>query len=276
MSYDSKEQGQKSGEPFFLYRFSTSGNDTFLTSERDDYVRDQGLPEEQVYATMAISHGRIKKTGDLERVPLSVTMPLSNDFAAGFLAKTGTVVTSVTIFRGHRNDLDSEIVVVWKGRVMSAKAPDNTVDLNCESIHTSMRRSGLRARYTRKCRHVLYGGKCGLDLDAHYDAASATGYSGDVLTLSEAAAQADGWYAGGVLKFGDFRGFITKHVGTQVTVRRMPSGLLHAIDLDPTPVEIAPGCDLLIDTCDQKYGNHFAHGGFPDMPRLNPFIVGLK
>jgi hypothetical protein len=86
----------------------------------------------------------------------------------------------------------------------------------------------------------------------------------------------NGWFRGGVLRHAGILGFITGHVGDAFTLScRMPD-LEAAIDAPQaqTLVEIAPGCDLLCDTCKAKFGNLLNFGGFPDIPGRNPFWGG--
>jgi hypothetical protein len=99
-----------------------------------------------------------------------------------------------------------------------------------------------------------------------------------------AAAQPDGWFRGGVLRFGVQLGFIIGHVGATITLSRPMPELASALAnpaLDPVTgaplpitIDIAPGCDLRAETCTAKFGNLLNFGGFPAIPGRNPFGGG--
>ncbi|WP_323033201.1 phage BR0599 family protein [Paracoccus sp. (in: a-proteobacteria)] len=106
----------------------------------------------------------------------------------------------------------------------------------------------------------------------------------NAVTIPEAAEQPDGWFRGGVLRFGAQLGFITGHAGAVLTLSRAMPELAAALAApgvdpetsDPLPVlvDIAPGCDLRAATCAAKFGNLANFGGFPEIPGRNPFGGG--
>ena len=108
-----------------------------------------------------------------------------------------------------------------------------------------------------------------------------TAASGPAVTIPEAAGHPDGWFRGGVLRFGTQLGFIIGQVGAVITLSRPIPELAAAlaepqIDTDtgnplPVLVDIAPGCDLRASTCAAKFGNLANFGGFPEIPGRNPF-----
>jgi uncharacterized phage protein (TIGR02218 family) len=156
--------------------------------------------------------------------------------------------------------------------------------LTCESVFSTLRRAGVRAKYQRLCRHALYGRGCGLDIAISWLTGTVTAVSGNAVTIPEAAGQPDGWFRGGVLRFGTQLGFITGHAGALLTLSRPMPELAAAIaapDIDPDTgdplpvfVDLAPGCDLRAATCAAKFGNLPNFGGFPDIPGRNPFGGG--
>ncbi len=220
------------------------------------------------------------QTSEIERGRLELTWPLSHPFARRFLAPLGNTPVTLTIFRGHEQVL-GETVAHWKGRVVGAEVEGVRILLNCESVFSTLRRAGVRAKYQRLCRHALYGRGCGLDIGFHWQTGTVTAVSGNALTIPEAAGQPDGWFRGGVLRFGAQLGFITGHVGTTLTLSRPMPELAAALAApevdpetdDPLPVvaDIAPGCDLRASTCAAKFGNLANFGGFPEIPGRNPF-----
>ena len=132
----------------------------------------------------------------------------------------------------------------------------------------------------------VYGRGCGLDIAFHWQSGAVTETSagGAVVTIPAAAGEADGWYRGGVLRFGLQLGFITGHAGAMIALSRpMPelAAALAAPELDaesgdplPVMVDLAPGCDLRPATCADKFGNLANFGGFPEIPGRNPLGGG--
>jgi uncharacterized phage protein (TIGR02218 family) len=199
------------------------------------------------------------------------------------LAPLGNQPVTLTIFRGHEQVL-GETVAHWKGRVVGAEVEGARLILSAESIFSTLRRAGVRAKYQSLCRHALYGRGCGLDIAQHLAILTVAAVSGATVTVPGAAAQPDGWYRSGVLRFGVQLGFIIGHVGATITLSRPMPELATALanpTLDPVTgapqpiaVDIAPGCDLRAETCAAKFGNLLNFGGFPSIPGRNPFGGG--
>lgn len=276
MTYNTLETSTAEGRPLFLYRFAEGAETWRFASRPVDWVVPGGTvandADDTTWSASPVAHGNVVQSGDPRRVDLSITFPLSDPFARRYLGPRGSAVTTLTIFRGHEQVPD-EVVAHWKGRIVSARVEGVRITLQAESLFTAMRRQGVRARYQRLCRHVLYAGGCRLDIAEVLVAATATGRSGVQITVPEAAAQPDGFYRGGVLRHAGVPGFIIGHIGATLTLSgRMPT-LEVAID-DPeviASVEIAPGCDLRRDTCASRFDNLLNFGGFPDIPGRNPF-----
>ncbi|MEX0368802.1 MAG: phage BR0599 family protein [Ruegeria sp.] len=276
MTYDQLETSTAEGRPLFLYRFAEGSETWRFTNRATDWVVPGGTladePGDTTWTASALSHGSVIQSGDPRRTDLGLAFPLSDPFARRYLGPRGSAVTTLTVFRGHEQVLD-ELVAHWKGRIVSAWVEGVRITLQAESLFTAMRRQGVRARYQRLCRHVLYAGGCRLDIADFLVSGTATARSGLQITVPEAAAQPDGWYRGGVLRHAGVPGFIIGHVGTTLTLAgRMPA-LKAEID-DPgvtASVELAPGCDLRRETCVTRFNNLLNFGGFPDIPGRNPF-----
>ena len=279
MSYAIIETSAEEGRPYYLYQFVEGAQVWRFTGRAADWM-SAGGGGEIIWEAAAVAHGVVVQTGEIERGRLELTWPLSHPFARRFLAPLGNQAVTLTIFRGHEQ-VPGETVAHWKGRVVGAEAEGQRILLSAESLFSTLRRAGVRAKYQRLCRHVLYGRGCGLDVAQHWQPGIVTASSGAAVTIPEAAAEPDGWYRGGVLRFGSQMGFLIGHAGATLTLSRpMPelAAALAAPDLDPvtgTPlpvfVDLAPGCDLRAATCSAKFGNLLNFGGFPEIPGRNPF-----
>lgn len=285
MTYASIEASVAEGRPYFLYQFVEGDQVWRFTSRASAWTSAGSGGTEITWEPAAVAHGDVVQTSEIERGRLELTWPLSHPFARRFLAPLGNSPVTLTIFRGHEQVL-GETVAHWKGRVVGAEVEGQRILLQAESIFSTLRRTGVRAKYQRLCRHALYGRGCGLDLALYWLTGRVTAISANALsaTIPEASAQPDGWYRGGVLRFGVQLGFITGHAGAVLTLSRPMPELATAfatpeIDPDtsepmPLLVDIAPGCDLRVTTCAAKFDNLLNFGGFPEIPGRNPLGGG--
>jgi uncharacterized phage protein (TIGR02218 family) len=283
MTYASIESSPAEGRPYFLYQFIEGAQLWRFTSRAGAWTSAGSGGEAITWEPAAVAHGDVVQTSEIERGRLELTWPLSHPFARGFLAPMGNTPVTLTIFRGHEQVL-GETVAHWKGRVVGAEVEGQRIILSCESVFSTLRRAGVRAKYQRLCRHALYGRGCGLDIALHWQGGVVASVAGNAVTIPQAADAPEGWYRGGVLRFGPQLGFITWHSGAGLTLSRpMPeiAAGLGAPESDPETgeplpllVDLAPGCDLRAATCAAKFGNLANFGGFPEIPGRNPLGGG--
>lgn len=262
MSYAIQDASIESGQPVELYEFVQREISWYFNTSVDPVVHN-GI----TYVPANIARSGYSVSNEIDKSQVVLTFPRDASFVAQFIAKNPDFVTTLTIKRGHTSDSVDDFIVYWKGRVLSAKSSGSRVELTCESVFSSMRRHGLRARYQRNCRHVLYGSACGVLQATHTIAAQVTGQSGDEASLTAVGSYADGYFSGGILKLpsGGLR-FITNHTGSVVKLNK-------PLDADSggLNVEVSPGCDHLKATCHSKFNNVINFGGFPYIPGVNPF-----
>ncbi|WP_210236335.1 hypothetical protein, partial [Mesorhizobium sp. M2D.F.Ca.ET.232.01.1.1] len=151
------------------------------------------------------------------------------------------------------------------------------IKVSVESVFTSMRRPGCRARYQRTCRHALYFPGCNIDVDDFKVAGTVTAVSGLALTVAEAALQTDQYYKAGLVIFNDLFGWIGDHIGSTLTLIGAIDGLAEYVTAHGSAsVFIAPGCDLSTgpNGC-AKFSNFLNMGGFEFMSDNNPFSQSI-
>lgn len=263
MSYLDKEASVQDALPVELYEFTSASQ----------YWRYTSAPYaisylEREYTPSSITRSSITQTTDIFKGSITFTFPKSNLFASQYLAFSPDNVTTVTVYRGHVTDLADEYIVYWKGRVVGAKTNGNSIEIECESVFTSIRRVGLRARFEYGCRHSLYQKGCNVSKELYKHSGAITSITNEMqLQVTGANLQPDGYYIGGLLNtpLGVSR-FITNHVGDVITISRPIQGLLST-----TVVDIFPGCDHLKETCKDKFNNLNNFGGFPWVPNKNPY-----
>lgn len=256
----------------WLYEFTIGGVVTRYTSRSSAYTYDS-----ETWSPAAIGHGRIMQTANLRKQELTITLPKSNAVATTIREGVGIIATRVRVLHGYEEDGDQEFVVKFDGRIVNHKPFVGTTTLICEPESTKRRRKAIAAHFQRPCRHALYHGGCGLSLASYQAAAVATDWTSPILTVTEAAAQPDGYYSGGLVSFNGALQMIRRHTGTSLNMLAPVPGLEADLDANGTSaVLIAPGCDLTMQTCDDKFSNIENFGGFPwvtDTPfdGRNPF-----
>jgi len=262
MSYIVQDASIESAQPVELYEFVQQTSSWYYNNSAQDVVHDG-----TTYLAANIARSGYSISNEVEKSELTLTFPRDTVFVAQFIAKVPDFPTILTIKRGHTTDSVDDYIVHWKGRVLSSKPSGAVVELTCESVFSSMRRHGLRARYQRNCRHVLYGSACGVLQATKVVACEITGQTGDQVSVTEVGSYAAGYFTGGILKLpsGALR-FITNHTGSVLKLSRPLDGDAGGLD-----VEVSPGCDHLKTTCDTKFNNVINFGGFPYIPGVNPF-----
>ncbi|MBA2881840.1 putative phage protein (TIGR02218 family) [Desulfosalsimonas propionicica] len=255
------------GKPYELYDFVRGTWDMYLTTRATElYVSDQ-----QIYRPAPIKRSKIRHGEDLNKDAITLTVPRGHDLAAQFVNIAPERTTSVTIRSMQRGLTIADALVIWKGRVIGAEPRGEVVEISCESVYTSMRRSGLRYKAELICQHALYSADCGANQPAMRVDDTIAGISGTTLTMNATGAYENGWFSGGILENdGDAR-FITSHAGNTIVLSRPLAGLALG-----QAVALYPGCDRTMATCHSKFDNLDNHLGFAWVPGENPFMISIK
>lgn len=234
----------------------------------------------EVYEPIPLGRSETETKNELSRANIEVKLSLDNVMGRRWLHDLVETLVGLTIFE---KDEDGEIGIVWKGRLSGLKPSMSEIALNFESVFTSLRRPGLRARYQRSCRHMLYSRSCGVNKESWAVDGIATAVNGPVVTVPEAAAYPAGYFVTGMLEGpdGTLR-FIVGHSGDQITLIRPFVSMAKALSLDGyglsygkyyggAKVRMFPGCDRTRNTCLGRFNNLNNYGGFDWIPLRNPF-----
>lgn len=245
----------------------------FTNADRD--ITEGG----ELFASVPIGRDDFESSRDITKANLPVFLDRRNPLAQEFLAYVGDAITSVTVWKW---DPDTNgFVVEWKGRVSTDTIEGNEVTLECESVFTSLRRPGLRARFQKTCRHALYDGGCKADREQFAVEAPWQEYNGSLLRVDAAAGYSSGWFSAGMVKApdGTLR-FILNHSGNLLSLSRPIETLAEVSDgygnnyggfYGSSTVTLYPGCTKSRAVCKNKFGNLNNYGGFPWVPTKNPF-----
>jgi len=252
--------------PYFLYCFKRGGEEFRFTTLTGGLTKAVTGVVGTDWAASAVSHQKITNSDKVARAEFPIVFPLSDAFARSCLAPIGINRVTVTIWRGFTNDVDGELIVLYRGGLINISPTQaKTIALTFTTDQTALQRLGLSQVIQRPCRHVLYGRGCRLDVDDFKTSGSMTAITTDGITLTVPAADAqpDGYYNAGIFFWGTSSEMILSHVGETLTLASRIVGLTDAFAADGAQaVDLAPGCNLTTTVCAERFDNLDNHGGF--------------
>ena len=262
MTFSAIETSTQSGRPVEIYEFR-NGAAYFRYTSADGDVSYGG----NTYTAAPISRNAIEATSETARLALEIACDRSLGVLALFSTMPPEEIVAVTVRRLHAGD--GEAVTMWIGRVLNVTWSSSSAAIHCESVYTSMKRSGLRRLYQKACPHVIYGFGCTLNRASFGATKTVSTVSGVTLTIASIGV-VDGYFSGGYLEW-DSGGAISRRsirsqVGGTVIISFPLPGLVAAAS-----VALYPGCDHTLATCSAKFSNHLNYGGMPYFPDKNPF-----
>lgn len=263
MTFVAQEEGF--GQPVELYEFRLGVTAQFFLTSHDAEITFQN----NVYIPHQMQRQAVEQNTEIERHELKIDIQRDAEVLEGFVGFPPTQIMTLTIYRQHLNDLANEFVVVWKGRVLTIEWSGSKAAIACEPVFTSLKRPGLRRKYSSQCPHIHYGLECKVDNDLFRVIGTVSSFSTNIITAPEWAVTGVGFYDGGYLQFDQihFRTILDDDGAGTLTI------------VTPFPVELGvgsfvdafPGCAHDLADCVTRYNNIDNYGGFPYSPDRNPF-----
>lgn len=265
MSYQTLEESAESA-PIELYEFQ-DGADYYRYTTDAETVLFQG----NNFYPASYKRSRIRQNPDPSKNDITFVTNRTDVFASKYLAFPPENVILVTVYR-YQEALPAEVVSYWKGRVVGFRVSGNEITITCESIFTSVKRPGLRARYQYDCRHALFSSGCGLSRESWKVSGMIDSVDGRSVVVAAAAGHASGYFNGGFLWVsGVGYRMISSHSGSALSLTRPMQRLAAG-----QPVYLWPGCSHTKAECINKFNNIVNFGGFPWIPRTNIFTQSLE
>lgn len=271
MTFDARETSISDGQPVELYEFQMGLEYWRFTSGDEDVTHDGAT-----YLREVITSPRIEASVEIQRGNITLTVARTMPIAELFRIGQPPEIVLVVIRRIHRGE--TEDATVWMGRVLNVNfSSDVSAEITCESIHSSLKRIGLRRPYQRNCPHVVYSqgdGLCNADEASKRETASLTAVSGRELTSGIFGLHPDGYYAGGMVEWESSPGRVERRaisnsaagvIVISYPFKGLPTG---------ANVIVIPGCDHTLDGpfgCVNLHANSDNYGGQPYIPIINPF-----
>lgn len=231
------------------------------------------------YEPRALAHADFSVTNDITKQKLDVTMALTNPVAQRYFAKPVDNTVTLDVYQQDVNGTN----IMWKGRLTTTRQVSATeVALTFESIFTSLRRPGLRARYQRTCRVALYGKGCNLNPEDWKVPTQVQAMNGLNVTVGDLSAYDSARFRGGMIRAPDSTlRFILSQNGNVLTLSRpwdtlnsnfaaSGYGQGYGSFYGALEVTIYPGCNHNTSGCD-SFDNILNYRGFPWIPTRNPF-----
>jgi len=271
MTFDAQETSRESGSVLELYEF-VLGLETFrFTSFQRDVVWS-GL----TYIATTIS--RSKTGASIEDVAgqVTITTTIDNPVAAKFIPNVPGSVGSVRILRAHINDPAEETVLNFEGFIANVTLDGELeAKILCNPNTKIFDRAAPRFTYMGLCNHILYDARCKVDISLFDFTGLVSAVSGNDITVNGASGLGAGFFVGGFARFPagsteDARMILAQSGDTMTLLLPFAETILGS------DIDLFAGCDHSLATCDTKFAAVLNYGGFPFVPRKNPFNTRLR
>ena len=272
MTFVAQETSRESGQVLELYTFIFGLSIFRFTSFQSDIVW-QGL----TYTSTQISRSNTGASIEDTAGQVTITVPIDNPVASLFIANVPGKVGSVQILRAHANDPAEEVVVLFDGFVANVTL-DGELEAKvlCNPQTKIFDRSAPRITFMSLCGHILYDERCKVDISLFTFTGLVSAVASNVITVNGAGAVgAADHFTGGFCRFPstttDDARLILNQSGDDLTLL-----LPFAADVIGFDIDVFAGCDRSLATCDAKFAAVINYGGFPFVPRKNPFGTRLR
>lgn len=267
MPFNDYETSDSSSRPIELYEFIGTYNSYFMTS-----YSEQITSNGQVYIPEAISRGKVQvATQDRSENAIEITIPFNNPMVMEYAYKNTPPNLDVIIRRAHEYD-HNDTVIMWNGKVTNFTIEGKKAKLRTPALFSFMLQGNApNPRYQAPCNHILYDLRCGIDPALHQHNTTVVSVNGVDIVVTDIPFP-DGHLNAGVIfsSVGEQR-MISSSVGTSLKI----SFAFSRLNVGDT-VTLRKGCDHAFNgDCKNKFNNGARFGGFPIVPKKNPFTDRL-
>lgn len=270
MSYTSYETSAHDGSPIEGYYFIGTQKSYRYTNAQTD-VTINGL---QYFAQRIKRTGIASGTQEDDNLEVEIELPANLELVTDYAFASSPPELSVTIYRYHEDSNSAtDWVIVWTGKVSSISVKEATAFLQVPSIMSLILAGTVPKNfYQNPCNHTLYDSRCKV-VKATYTASTViTSVSGTTIGVTN-----DG-FADNFLNAGEIyipakgeRRAIVSNVANVITIN-FP---FHNASVGDG-VQLFAGCNHSYQgDCKTKFSNTLNYGGYPYIPKENPFIGDL-
>ncbi len=276
MTFAPIETSVEDGNVLELYTFTFGGQTDRFTSFNRDITFDGFL-----FTATQISRSKLESSVEDAINELKITLPQDNVIPQQFIANVPGRVGSVTVERAHADDPAEERIVLFAGFIAQVGFDaDLVATITCKPQTSIFKRAGPRITYQGICNHVLYDARCkilrtGDPAGEFLLTGNVTAVSGNDIDVAGVAAAGAGFFDGGFVKApaggDDDARLVLSSSGDTLSLL-----LPFSIEVLATSVDVFAGCTHDLDICLTKFDNVINYGGFPFVPRKNPFNSTLR
>ncbi len=286
MSLATIEASVEDGQPIELYRF-TNLEETFLYTSSQEEVIFGG----SIYVPTEISRTSSGKESINIRATLVLKLPNTDPLVRRYVIGLPATSDKVVVYRQHSTDGGSpETVILFSGQIENVGFTGNEAKVNVVSTVNFLGKPMPRQTMRNMCNHILFDTRCKVQESNFSMITTVTDISADGLTvtvdggsntildtglqLSAQIAANAAYFNGGVLSRSNLeqRSILsTVDLGGNVASFGVLIGYQN-LSVGNTLALLA-GCDHNFTTCRVKFSNHQQYGGFPYVPRKNPFEI---
>jgi uncharacterized phage protein (TIGR02218 family) len=280
-TYLDAEQGEQSSEPREYCRIAYGNTQHLITfGNRDLFVAGA------IYTAVASERGELGVTAAGNGKELTLTLPVNHAFVQRYLQQ-GTPPRFIT-FTMWCQQSNGSIEQQFVGEITSMSVDDENGRASFRipsRAGESLLRVVSNVTIGRTCPHVLYDTMCQIprSLGSTYFSTTVIAVDGRTVRVDLGVSTSNpyrlDWAVNGELYHPTSGERMTVIVqadvspGTSTITKLTMQAPIVGLAVGDT-VEIYAGCDHTLDTCVNKYANRQNFGGFPQLPKANPFIPG--
>lgn len=240
---------------------------------QESYTINVGAGNEVFFPTSG-SHSQIRQDQKVQKQSVSYNTAIDDEeLKDAFVGSPTTGRISFTIFEATINTLVSpiipeEVLVAWRGRVASVRTKGEGLEIYTENLFTRLRENGNRVKYSRQCRHILYGTQCRVNPN-NFDSqllVVAVEREGLIIQIPPVIGRR---VEGGSILFNNKYYFIVDYdpLTEKARLDKPIPGILPG-----DTVTFFPGCNRSPSDC-ATFNNLVNFGGFPLLPAEDPFSL---
>lgn len=270
MSYEEIDKSVETGAPIEFYIFSVENLRFYYTNATRDFMQSGNLFLSRSIERTALTNNM----SIIDNSDTKITLPRSDLLSQKCAGMFTPSIINVEIFQRHRSDPDGEAKRIFSGYLLDIETNGRMAEFS----FTTLMRSYVDGQvatvsYTAVCNHDWGDSRCRVDIEAYSRASQVV--SSDLWTLTVAGFVGEDMkdFIGGFIR--NDRTNVQRNVVDIDQNRIFLDGMFADVEVGDT-IKIYPGCDHLIDSdCRTAFNNVINFGGFPFIPRSNPFLKGF-
>ena len=274
MNFNERETSDNDGCPerLFLFTMGTVSIGYVNSASPATYAGN-------TFSPLSIDMDEISQALAEDSPTINVQMDAAAEVASWFIAYQPVQPVRIRVLRHHVEDVAGEYKSELIGDVMSGSFNEqtSTCTLSVRMLASNLDRKVPWPAVQKQCNYVLYGPGCRVNRDDYKTETTVAAVQRSLITspdfLARAEAESDPrWFvAGYVIRVSnnDVR-WIIAQTDDVLTLQSPFVGLQAGED-----VIAYAGCDLLKETCKDKFNNLDRHLAFPWGPQKNPFTDNL-